>query len=446
MKRTVFYKIFLFLTAVGIIPLTLAIVLEYKNIQDLSQSVSSLSGVSEQVIEKVNLLLADTGILIFLISFFALILIILESVLLSRKITSPLYKLTEAAEKIRKGNFNIRVDIDSGDEFEELGIAFNKMVKDLKESNRALTRALDVSRKSKNTAEKEKNRTKTILNSLTEGLIVLGESKKIVFINPRAEYILGISQKKVRGKKIENLLKFDKVNKLYNAMGRKIGYQKEMKELFLDKPLRRIYEIDVIPLKGKKQSKENFIISLHDITREKRIERLKNEFISIAAHQLRTPLSAIKWSLEFLEEEIKEELGDDYEGEIEEYLVKTMESNERMINLVNDLLNVSRIEEGRFVYDQEKISLLKMVEKSKNYVQLEVEDKGMGINKKDQEKLFTKFSRGENAMKSETEGSGLGLFIVKNIIESHKGKVWFQSEPEKGSTFFFRIPTASSRD
>src|SRR6056297_1548620 len=512
MKRKIFYKIFLFFAAVGVIPLMVALVLEYKNIQDLSYNISSLSVVNEEVILEINLIIADTKILILLISFFALILIVLETTVLSRKITSPLYKLIEVAQKIREGKFNVKVNIESGDEFEELGDTFNKMTQDLKESNQALTKALKNSKRSQKIAEEERSKTKMTLDSLTDGLIVLDEKENIDSINPRGEEILGVQESQIKGKKIEELLEFPKMEKLYKILDYKTAKDMLKRELHLEDPVSRIFEVNVISVTGSQKNNKkntvNKIIVIHDITREKRIERLKNEFISIAAHQLRTPLSAIKWSIEFLEEELREELGDAYEGEIEDYLEKTMKSNERMINLVNDLLNVSRIEEGRFIYNLElispfalveeiveqsqikarkkdikielnkpssklpqiridkekvglaiqnlidnaikyshknsevKINLKKIQKKKKEYVKIEIEDEGIGISKKDQEKIFTKFSRGNNAVKSETEGSGLGLFIVKNIIESHQGNVDFESTLNKGSVFYVFIPAA----
>jgi signal transduction histidine kinase len=77
-----------------------------------------------------------------------------------------------------------------------------------------------------------------------------------------------------------------------------------------------------------------------------------------------------------------------------------------------------------------------------NYIEFSIKDTGIGIPKTQQERIFTKFFRGSNALKTETEGSGLGLFIVKNIIEAHGGKIWFESEEGKGTTFYFTLPVA----
>ncbi len=507
MKKSVFLKIFFFLTVVGVAPLVLALSLEYKNIYDLSQELHSMPEVDQEIIEKVDLVIADTKILIVLIFFFTIILVVLMSTVLSRKMTSPLRKLIDASNKISQGRFSTQVKIESGDEFEVLGRAFNKMAKDLKSYDRDLNKALEASRQSQKVAEGEREKTKMTLDNLRDGLMVLDEENKIEFLNPQGEKILGVKSSQVNGKGLSDLRKFPKLGKLNRSLNKKIKNWQDKKELYLEDPLKKFFEVSEAVMKDKESGERKRIITLHDITREKGIERMKNEFISIAAHQLRTPLSAIKWSLEFLEDELKKKLGEDYSGEIEDYLEKNISSNERMISLVNDLLNVSRIEEGRFIYQTKKISLPKLLrevieqssskvknkniklkitklpndlpevkvdeekvklaiqnlvdnaikysfpkgrvlfrfrkikEKRKTYVQLEVEDNGMGISLEDQEKIFLKFSRGNNAMKSQTEGSGLGLFIAKNIAEAHQGDLWFESSLNKGSIFYLRLPT-----
>lgn len=232
--------------------------------------------------------------------------------------------------------------------------------------------------------------------------------------------------------------------------------------------------------------------------REKLIERMKTEFVSLAAHQLRTPLSAIKWALRMV---LDEEDGD-ISPEQRELLERTYQSNEKMIDLINDLLNVARIEEGRFLYepvaaspeeiaasvvdslkekaesrkiglafqkpisplplvkvDKEKINiaLTNFVTNAINYthpggkitikllsdagnVEFRVQDNGVGIPKSEQERIFTKFFRASNVVKLDTSGTGLGMFITKNIVEAHGGKIWFESEENKGTTFHFSLP------
>lgn len=228
------------------------------------------------------------------------------------------------------------------------------------------------------------------------------------------------------------------------------------------------------------------------------LDQIKSEFVSIVAHQLRTPLSAIKWILKLL---LDEDLGKINE-EQKKFLQKGYESNERLIHLINDMLNVSRIDAGKFKYiftyspldkivedviseiqemaekkhititflemekslplirlDTEKIRLVlqnimdnaikytpiggkiivKIKKKGKEAL-FSVQDSGIGIPDDQKKSIFTKFFRGTNAAKIQTEGSGLGLFISKNIIQKHWGKIGFESAIDKGSTFYFTLP------
>jgi len=225
--------------------------------------------------------------------------------------------------------------------------------------------------------------------------------------------------------------------------------------------------------------------------------QLKSEFVNIVSHQLRTPLTNIKWTINLmLRRNIK-----DLTGQQLEKIETIKENNQRMIDLVNDLLSVSRIEQGRLGLRPEKIYLEKMIQglikeyiplaeasnvnlslkteeniplilidpqrikfvlqnlidnairysrgkgqvkirllKKGKLIRCQIEDKGVGIPLVDQKKIFQKFFRSQNIMKYQTQGTGLGLFIAKAIIDASKGKIGFQSQEGKGSIFWFEIP------
>jgi len=297
------------------------------------------------------------------------------------------------------------------------------------------------------------------------------------------------------GKFAKDLFNIPELSGLFSIIGKNIDkvFRKELK---IKDNL--VLEVSVALITGNKGKIGKFVI-LHNITREKTVQNLKTEFVSIAAHQLRTPLSAIKWTLTSL---LDGDLGE-ITKEQKEYLQKANLSNERMINLVDDLLNLSRIEEGRYIQkndsfkfekvvcevvdsldskankkniklnfekpknlpevlaDKEKIRIVvqNLVDNAINYsfegkeiiisieknkvqeeIIFQIKNTGIGISKSQQKRIFTKFFRAENAVKAETVGSGLGLFINKNIIESHGGKIWFESEENKETVFCFAIP------
>jgi len=228
-----------------------------------------------------------------------------------------------------------------------------------------------------------------------------------------------------------------------------------------------------------------------------KLDKMKSEFISTAAHQLRTPLSGIKWTLSMiLNNDIKEK------NEQKAFLMKAYESNDRIINLVNDMLVADRVESSTEKYnfvptdifvvlDSVILDLLPQINKKNiliniksnnknmpkiyadslkirsvfqnllensikyskengkidldfvirdNFIQFSIRDYGIGIPESQKKNIFSKFFRGENAKRIVADGTGLGLFIVNSVIEKHEGKIWFDSEENKGTIFYFTLP------
>jgi signal transduction histidine kinase len=252
-------------------------------------------------------------------------------------------------------------------------------------------------------------------------------------------------------------------------------------------------------LEGEVAKRTAELSKANDTLRE--LDKVKSEFISVAAHQLRTPLSALKWVMGILIDDNSTNLT----AEQRSLLLKGFESNERMINLVNEMLIVTRIESGkeRFTFaplhiedaientildfagqahvrkiqltfqkpperlpfisaDPEKIRavLQNLIENAMRYsldggsitlsasrrekfIHVSVADTGIGIPEKQQASIFNKFFRADNAVKQQTDGSGLGLFIAKSIIEKHGGTMDFESAEGKGTTFTFTIPMST---
>ncbi|MBC7074320.1 HAMP domain-containing protein, partial [Candidatus Parcubacteria bacterium] len=497
-----------------------------------------------------------------LVTSFGFFLILVFNLFFKIQISDPLLELTKAFKQIGRGNLEYQIPTKKKDEFGEAFLGFNRMAKSLKENyeklreiqkdlekkvkkrtleleeaktvleikvaartrqlkeladelkqrveertkelqervqelekmRRALLNILEDLREETERAETEKRKTLAIVENFTDGILVLDKEDRIVLCNPQAETMLQIKRTEVQNeffKKIRENFCFKKITEIAGENLRPISRQ----ELALREDL--IVEVSIIPLffEGQQIGK---IIILHDITREKTIEKIKTEFVSISAHQLRTPLSAIKWSLRML---LDGDLGS-LSKEQREFLEKTYQANQRLINLVNDLLDVTRIEEGRYLFrlepldfeklatniceiykkeaekknikfeffvkkksslfikgDSEKINLAmqNLIENAIKYtlpggkveVRLEekekeilfsVKDTGIGIPENQKHRIFSKFFRGSNVQTLDTEGTGLGLFITKNIIEAHGGKIWFESKENVGTTFYFTLP------
>ncbi len=243
---------------------------------------------------------------------------------------------------------------------------------------------------------------------------------------------------------------------------------------------------------------------IRDITRNKQIDRMKTEFVSIASHQLRAPLTGIKWFSQLL---LSEKVGKMSVKQLD-FVQQVYDSNERMIRLVNDLLDVSHIETGQkftiekksgdmialvnhvikdqeinfkkdnisievdktgpdklvFSFDYDKIYQVfsNLINNSLKYsgkvkrviigfkrlkkeVRIFVKDFGLGIPSYQRKSVFQKFFRADNVATISTEGTGLGLYIVKGIVEAHGGKIWFETEENRGTTFYFTLPTKIGR-
>jgi len=340
----------------------------------------------------------------------------------------------------------------------------------------------------------ETRRILAIVAYLRDGVLVFDKENKLFLINPRAEKFFEVESKQILGKSILELSSFPFIKLLVSLLGGEIIEVYE-KELQIKENL--ILEISAIPMKVSEEKIGSLII-LHDITQQKLAEEMKTRFVTLAAHQLRTPSSAVKWSMRTL---LDGDLGKLTEKQ-KEMIEKTYQANEKMISLIDDLLNAAKIEEGRYLsnitlssieeviqsvidnyqdeikkrrlkfrfikpereipktmLDVEKIKIAVgniidnavrytfpgnrisvSIQRDEKKIEIQVQDNGIGIPKHQQKKVFTTFYRGSNAIKMETEGTGLGLFIAKNIIEAHGGKIWFESEQGKGTTFYFTVP------
>ncbi|MEK7542141.1 MAG: ATP-binding protein [Patescibacteria group bacterium] len=344
----------------------------------------------------------------------------------------------------------------------------------------------------------EQDRIQRIIAQLSAGLLLIDEAGKISLINAQAEAFLGITEEQVVRHTVGELSTTSLSGRFFQFLDTIESNTKKRFEL--SEPEFLVLEVIKTNLTQGSQVVDSIVL-LHDMTREAVIEKVKSEFLSIAAHQLRTPLSALKWVLYMV---LEGDAGPLKKAQ-KELLEKGYSANERMIALVNDLLDVVRIEEGRFDYKFKKTGVTNVIDSivketkviadekgiqlsfhkpsrefpevaldavkfrlaasniitnavqytpAKGRVDVEltlngseililVKDTGVGIPKHQLDRLFTKFFRADNAVRMQTAGSGLGLFIAKNIIEKHKGKIWIESEEGKGTTVYFTIPTAT---
>lgn len=359
---------------------------------------------------------------------------------------------------------------------------------------------------------------KIILEAIGDGVVAFDESGKIILFNKVASGISGFSSEEVVGKHYSEFLSFMKEST--NEPAQDFIAQAILKGkptvmanhvVIVRKDGERVPVADsVSPFFDKVGKVFGCVLVFRDVTREREIDRVKTEFVSFASHQLRTPLSAINWYTEML---LSGDIGVVNSCQ-RDYLENIYHSNRRMVDLINSLLNVSRLEFGVFAIEPRKIDVIKLAndiidendqrisdrrlvvvrkfEKNilklpfdknllsiifqnllvnaikytpekgiikfsislvgKKDIRIEISDSGCGISKDQQSKVFSKFFRGDNVVKKNTEGTGLGLYIAKMIVEHAGGKIWFKSPVSRmklkrnpGTAFYVEFPLSGMK-
>ncbi|MFA6472893.1 MAG: ATP-binding protein [Candidatus Latescibacterota bacterium] len=411
------------------------------------------------------------------------------SFVLSALITRPVKRMITAVKKVSEGDYSITLPVDASDEIGFLSEEFNEMVRSLKGFHDLNIRKI--------LAEKQKS--EAVILGIIDGIIVVDGEFKIININPLAGDIFNVEPEKSLGK---HFLEIVKDEKLFKYLGH---VQKTELPLLFDEEKNVItvnlgrgisyYAYSITPFYLEEENRPGVVILLHDITQLKELDRLKSEFVMMASHELRTPLTSIGMSIDLLREKAALKLNE----KENELLSIAFEESQRLRALVNDLLDLSKIEAGKIEMEfisvpvralfEKAVSPLKtqieerstelsisvpedmpdikadpgkiiwilvnlianalryidkgghislLAEKIGSFAQISVKDDGIGIPYDYQSRIFEKFVQVKGAR--DEGGSGLGLAISKEIVRAHGGAIWVESEPGKGSTFTFTIP------
>lgn len=351
----------------------------------------------------------------------------------------------------------------------------------------------------------ERNKLAVVLSGIKDAVIAVDLNKKIITFNKSAENLTGMEIREVKNKPIDQVIKlFNQNNEVFSSQYCPIQTNDFEGVVFQQQNLKMVSArkeacVNLISSKIKEGKNVNLgcILTLHDVGKERELEEMKIDFVSMAAHELRTPLTSIQGYLSVFINENKDKLNDEQNF----FLNRAYTSIKHLMILVEDLLNVSRIEKGvttihfqpedivsiikqttsdftksakekslelvflepekplpKVVADKFKISevLSNLISNAITYTQtggkiwisvedketevvVHVQDNGQGIPKEILPHLFTKFYR-FSKKSEEPKGLGLGLYISKSIIQMHHGKIWVESEVNKGSTFSFSLP------
>ena len=388
-----------------------------------------------------------------------------------------------------------------------------KQNEELEKTKRVMLNVLEDVQEERSRAESlafDLEKFKIALDGTSDHVVITDSNGIALYANAGLKRITGFSPEEVLGKKVgtKELWGGKMSPEFYEDLWRTIKIEKKpfVGEITNKRKDGTPYQAlsSISPIMNKHGVLEFFIGIERDITKEKEIDSAKTEFVSLASHQLRTPLSAINWYTEML---LSEDAGAITDMQ-REYLGEVSRGSRRMVELVNALLNVSRIELGTFAVQPEptdvvelardvinelkskilekklrieevyaenlpkmmvdpkltrivfqnlltnavkytpeegKISISIAMSADKTMFTIAVSDTGYGIPKEDQSRIFTKLFRASNIREKETDGTGLGLYIIKSIVEHSGGTVTFESEEGKGTTFTLTLPVSGMR-
>ncbi len=412
----------------------------------------------------------------------ALLLILGGAAFLARRITGPLAEMQAAAREMGAGNLLRTVQIRSGDEIGDMAHAMNRMASQLSRTIGQL--------------DAEKARLMTLLASLSDGVIVVASDRTVRMMNLAAGRILDTSETMGEGRPYAEAVRIPQILAFIDAWMR--GEEPDPREIpFPTREGNRAVRIAGTRVRYRGEAGIDLLLTLRDITEERRLSQIKSDFVSNASHELRTPLTNIRGYLETIQDAVREG------GAPDPAFLETVHANAlRMERLIDDLLELSRAESGTMTIEKEETSVSSflsrlcdlhrpaaeqagkileaapgdgifradlrklslavsnLVDNAIKYGKdggritlsgkiegescvLEVADDGPGIPVEHLPRLFERFYRVDKGRSRELGGTGLGLSIARHIVESHGGSIRVESRLGEGTRFTLRLPAVS---
>ncbi|MCD5029837.1 cell wall metabolism sensor histidine kinase WalK [Enterococcus asini] len=434
-------------------------------------------------IEKQYSEIRDTAFIFVTASLLAAAISIVVAVLVARSITQPIGEMQEQAMRIARGDYSRRVTVYGKDELGQLAETFNQLGERIEETQDAM--------------ESERNRLDSVLSHMTDGVIATDRRGKVTSINEMAMTLLNVKGEEVIGESILELLGIEEDYTL-----RKLLEKPDEMLIHRENPYRGtvILRTDFAMIRRESGFISGLVAVMHDVTEQEKTEQERREFVSNVSHELRTPLTSMRSYIEALSEGAWKD-----EKIAPNFLKVTLDETDRMIRMINDLLDLSRMDSQQSNLQLEYININELVsfvldrfdmimnneEKGKKYrirrdftqrelwaevdpdkiiqvidnimnnaikyspdggtitvhlsethnnILLSITDQGLGIPKKDLQKVFDRFYRVDKARARKQGGTGLGLAITKEVIKAHGGTIWVESQEGRGSTFYITLP------
>jgi signal transduction histidine kinase len=351
-------------------------------------------------------------------------------------------------------------------------------------------------------AERRRATLDSVMSSLVDGLILVNRHERISYVNPRAEAFLDLPASTLIGQTLEAMGRtiagrVDEPQRLLLELHSAVSAVEHtpVAEFTLNKPESRTLRVRPFPIHNAEGKSQGMGLLLHDITRERELDEIKSRLLSTVSHELRTPLASIKgFATTLLREDVEWD-----EASRREFLSIIDEESDRLSELIGNLLDMSRIEAGELPVEPEPVDLMPLIHETaaefqmmtrvhqlrlvlpptlplvmadprrtrqvlRNLVEnavkyspeggsihiaagpgdemllVSVADQGIGIEPQQLGRVFDRFYQVDSASTRQVGGSGLGLSISKAIVEAQDGRIWAESEPGRGSTFYFSLP------
>lgn len=407
----------------------------------------------------------------------ALVITAVLGILLAQTITRPMSDMRKQALAMAKGNFSRKVKVYGDDEIGQLAITFNGLTKKLQDAQ--------------STTEGERKKLSSVLAYMTDGVIATDRKGRVILINEPAAQLLNVSRETVLSIPIVSLLGLENDYSFEDLLNQQDSLILDFSTAEEHYVLRANFSV----IQKETGFVNGLITVLHDITEQEKIDYERREFVANVSHELRTPLTTMRSYLEALADGAWKD-----ESIAPNFLTVTQNETERMIRLVNDLLQLSKMDskdyrlkkdwvnfsdffnhiidrfelgkEGHITFkrnipkkaifvdiDEDKITqvlyntisnsmkyspeggqLTFRLKELEGYIEISIQDEGVGIPKDKLEKIFERFYRVDKARTRNLGGTGLGLAIAKEMVVAHGGDIWATSKEGQGTTIFFTLP------
>lgn len=431
----------------------------------------------ESDIEKVYDQMTEISRIFAVGTFISLVITIILGILIARTITRPILDMRKQAQAMARGNFSRKVKVYGRDEIGQLAVAFNHLTNRLQEAQ--------------SSTEAERRKLASVLTNMTDGVIATDRRGRVILINDPALKFLDITREATLNRPIVSVLGLEDEYSFEDLIHAKEPINLDLSTEEQNFILRANFSV----IQKETGFVNGLITVLHDITEQEKIEMERREFVANVSHELRTPLTTMKSYLEALQDGAWCD-----ENIAPTFLNVTQTETERMIRLVNDLLQLSKMDSKDYTLNKEIVEFNKFFhriidrfEMSKsqnvqfirfipdtsyfveidtdkltqvidniisnalkyspdggnirfgvtvqdNFLKVMISDDGMGIPKENVERIFERFYRVDRARSRAMGGTGLGLAIAKEMIQAHGGKIWAESEEGVGTTIFFTLP------